>query len=66
MVGLIVALVLLVYILRASYNKMAGKLKTPRCEAVDAVEIKPAIHVSSDVLSRSVVECLARHPFQEA
>ena len=66
MVGLNVGLVLLVNIMRASYNNMAGKLKTSRCEAVDAVEIKPAIHVSSDVLSWSIVECLARHRFRGA
>ena len=55
-----VALVLLVHVMRVSYSNMACKLKTSRYEAVDAAEIEPAIHVSSVVLSRSIVECLAR------
>ena len=63
MVGLNVALVLLVQILRASYNDMAGKLETSRGEAVDAVEIEPTMSVSSDLLSRSIVVCLAHHRF---
>ena len=66
MVGLNVALVLLVHVLRDTYNNIAGKLKTSRCEAVDAVEIEPVINVSLDVLSRSIVECLACHRFRGA
>ena len=66
MVGLNVALVLLVHVMRDTYNNTAGKLKTSRCEAVDAIEIEPVIHVSLDVLSRSIVECLARHRFRGA
>ena len=60
------ALALLVDVMRVSYRDMAGKLKTSCCEAVDAAEIESAIHVSSDVLSRSIVECLARHRFRGA
>ena len=66
MVGLNVVLVLLVHVMRDTYNNMAGKLKTSRCEAVDAVEIETVINVSLDVLSRSIVECLARHRFRGA
>ena len=66
MVGLNVALVLVVHVLRDTYNNIAGKLKTSRCEAVDAVEIEPVINVSLDVLSRSIVECLAPYRFRGA
>ena len=62
----LVLLVLLVHAMRVSYSNMTGKLKTSRCEAVDAAEIEPAIHVSSLVLSRSIVECLAPRRFCEA
>ena len=66
MVGLKVVLGLLVQVMRDTYNNMAGKLKTSRCEAVDAVEIEAVINVSLDVLSRSIVQCLARHRFRGA
>ena len=60
MVGLRITLAPLLQGLRVSYSDMAGKLKTSGCEAVDAAEIEPAIHVSSVVLNRSFVKCLTR------
>ena len=54
MVGLKVALVLLLHHMRVSYSNMAGKLETSRCEAVNAAEIEPALHVSLVALFRSL------------
>ncbi len=53
--GLKVALALLVHVMWVSYSNMAGKLKTSRCEAVDAAEIESEIYVSSVVLSGFIV-----------
>ena len=58
MIGLKIALALSLRVLRSSYAKMAGKLKTTRCEAIDAAEIEPTKHVSSVVLTRSFAKCL--------
>ena len=60
MIRLKIALALSMHLMRVSYTKMAGKLKTSRCEAIDAAEIKPAKYVSSVVLTRSFARVLTR------